>query len=69
MHIHYEHLTYILLVGEYSARQGDVGSDLCGLAGTHRVREAVIRHHTACSENVVNSDRTQLWRLSPEKVR
>jgi len=42
---------------------------LCSLARTHGIRASVIRHYSVGPKNPADSDRTQLWRLSPENVR
>lgn len=58
-----------VLVGEYSARQGDAGSDLRGTAGAHGIWAAIFCHYTAGAENLADSNGTQLRRLSSENVR
>ena len=59
----------MLIAGQYPSRQGNAGSDLCGVVRTHRIRATIICHHIARSENLVDSDGTQLRCLSSKNVR
>ena len=59
----------VFIAGQYPSRQGNAGGDLCGVVRTHRIRAAIICHHIARSENLVDSDGTQLRCLSSKNVR
>ena len=57
------------VVGKHLAWQGDAGGNLCSLARAHGIGAPIIRHYSVGPKNPADSDRTQLWRLSPENVR
>ena len=59
----------IFIVGQHPAWQGNAGSNLFSVVRTHRIRAAIICHHIACSQDLADSDGTQLRRLSSENVR
>ena len=42
---------------------------MCSLARAHGIGAPIIRHYSVGPKNPADSDRTQLWRLSPENVR